>query len=146
MIVLPTAQLILILEEMVATGNVLDACHVRLFENDISPTPSSVLADFTEPAGSGTDFPGYAPSAALVWAAPFVGTDGVAIVLSDAVQFNCTGPSEANIFGYFLYKAAVTGPPAVPAHVVFAERFPTPIPVQTALSAVALWPRFTFGQ
>jgi hypothetical protein len=51
-----------------------------------------------------------------------------------------------NMFGYFLYKAAVTGPPAVPAHVVFAERFPTPIPVQTALSAVALWPRFTFGQ
>lgn len=146
MIVLPTAELILILDELVKAGNALDGALVGLFENPISPTPATALADLIEPAGSGTDFPGYARSAALVWGRPFVGTDGVAIVLSNDVQFDCTGPSNVNIYGYMLIKPAVVGPPAVPAHLIFAEAFPSPIPVMSALSSVALWPRFTFGQ
>jgi hypothetical protein len=146
MIVLPTAELILILDELIKATNALDNCLVGLFENDYNPTPATSLADLIEPAGTGLDFPGYARTPALIWGRPFVGTDGVAIVLSNDVQFDCTGPSAVNIYGYFLVRTAIVGPPAVPAHLVFAERFPVPIPVTSALSSVALWPRFTFGQ
>ena len=117
MLVIPRAQSRAILEALVDTGALLDDVLVRLFTNNIEPTPASVLADFTQ-----ATFTGYAASAAVSWDAVFTDLLGNAVVRGDTETFVATGtPTPETIYGYYLTKSGGGGA------LVGSQRFTTPV-------------------
>jgi len=91
--------------------------EVRLFQNDITPGPASVFADFDE-----ADFDGYA-MVEVEMNAPDYDTDGNPIIVVPSAVFNCNGATTPNtIYGYYMVGG-------VSGEVILAERFTLPQPV-----------------
>jgi len=123
------AQLIANLVELAA--NDYGAVTMDLYQNDVTPTEGSILADFTV-----ADFSGYAQETALNFGAPFVNLDGYAEMDLPSVQFDHSGGATANmIYGFYIQK---TG-----GGLLYAERLPTaPIPMVTSLNALVILSRY----
>jgi hypothetical protein len=93
-----------ILEFLVDTGNPLDGALLKLFKNDISPNRETVVGDFTA-----ADFTGYAPSAALVWGAPYALPSGQPIVTAGSVLFQAGNPLTVPGLAYGWYMTNAGG-------------------------------------
>jgi hypothetical protein len=132
MVTVGTAVDILMLAELIDTGNLLDGAEVGLFKSDIEITKDTVLADLTV-----ADFSGYAPSAAQVWADPIVDQAGNAIVAAPSVIFHAATPLTVSnsVYGWYLVDSGGTV-------LLAAERFPEAVEVSSPASAVFVQPRW----
>jgi len=127
--VLPVAIDIAILTELIDTGNLLDATTLILFQNDIVPTPATVMSDLTE-----ATFTGYAAAAAIVWGTPYLDVTGIALVTAASHEFVSTGSTIGNIiYGWALTNAAKTD-------LKKAARFTTPIGISATGEGVTVVP------
>lgn len=101
-----------------ASGKYLDGAVVRLFKNNFSPNPASLLADFDE-----ADFTGYAESAPVVWGVPYLDVDGIIKVTAGSVQYTQTGTGTTNTcYGWYL-----VGDPGGTEYLIGSERFDSPV-------------------
>lgn len=116
--VYPDAQDLVVLNALAAADGYLDGAVVKLFQNDIVPTPATALGDLTV-----ATFSGYAASAVLDWGAGFIDTDGVAKLAAASVNFLQTADTVVNtVYGYY-----VVGDPGGTPYLIFANRFTTPV-------------------
>jgi hypothetical protein len=76
---------------------------VHLYKNDVTPTTSSVLGDFTE-----SDFAGYAAQNASSWSAPVVSAH-IATITAAALTYtrSSTGTAQ-NAYGYYITDSGST--------------------------------------
>lgn len=133
--VVPNALRRAILAELVDVGNFLDGCCVRMFSNDVSPGPETVIGDLTE-----CTFTGYAASSAIVWGAPYTDTLGVAHVTGGSKQFTQTADTVNNIaYGY--YVTTTGGSPALK----YAVRFDEPVAFNGPGVAKVVVPDFPYS-
>lgn len=117
--------------KITGAGGPLDTATVKLFTGNVTVGPNMELADFVEPV-----FPGYAAVGPLVWGAPFIDSNGVAVQTAGCKQFTCNAaPDEPEmIYGYFL----TTG--AGPYVLAGAVRFAQPVLVARADQAIHVEP------
>lgn len=133
MVILPNAQRRALIDELIAAGQLLDGLTIHLYKNDVEPSPTMIVGDFTE-----ADFTGYVASGVVVWGATYTDPTDNAVTVGDVKQFTASGSAVQNlIYGYMAKDGAA---------LVMAERFPTPIPIAALGDAVVMVPRFTFGQ
>ena len=125
----PFAQLVAVLDAL-KTGD-YGAVTMDLYQNDVDPTPSSVLGDFEV-----ADFSGYAQATALDFGGVFQNLDGYAEMDLPSQQFDHSGGATANnIYGFFVEVTA--------GGLLYAERFPVvPIPMITAVNSIIVLSRF----
>lgn len=118
MIVVPTTELLAELAAKIAVGppaGPLHGAEVHLYQNNIQITPDVQLSDLVE-----CDFDGYAPGAALTWAAPVPDGTGGAITYGGCVNFTATDGAKPNTaYGYYLTDTGAT-------KVLYVEPFDTP--------------------
>lgn len=138
----------LILEELIDTGNALDALLIGLFKGDITPSKADVFATYTS-GGAEADFTGYVRGGAVAWSAVFSDAGGNAYCLGDLLLFPAAAPTPPAafvpnvIFGYFAYIGTT---------LKFAERFTTPAGLDAPVSipdqfgVCPVLPRFGYGQ
>jgi len=108
----------------------------KLFQNDITPGPNSVVADFTE-----ANFGSYASVTLSTWGAPYVDVDGIAKVSPPSSQFQPDDSDDPNtIYGFYVTQA---GAPTV---LLYAARLDTPVPLVTPADALILIAAFPFIQ
>lgn len=90
-----------LLDKITELRTELDAdATLRLFKNDLTPTPATALAAFTE-----ADFAGYAEvDMAGEWGAPFQVAAGHYTFLSNTIRFDCTAGNQV-IYGWYLISA-----------------------------------------
>lgn len=131
-VIIPNASSLAILQELIATGNLLDGVKLRLFQNDFTPVPASVLADFTI-----ATFTGFATSTAVVWGTPYYQQDGTPNVAGDLKTFAAGSPLTVTnvIYGWYLIDGAASVWLA-------AYRFDQPIPVSIPLQAIPVVPSY----
>lgn len=105
---------------------------LRLFRNDITPGPGTVIGDFTE-----ANFSGYA-NGALANAAVAAALDGSnrAVASWDQITFTKNGATGNTIYGYYVTDGG--------GDLCFAERFDGPIPMTVDGAFIQLTPKFTF--
>lgn len=124
------------LDELRATGATLNLCSIKLFVNDITPTPDSDTPDFTE-----CTMTGYA-SVPLVWTPATIQPDGFAALVANLAAFSFTVvPPEVvqTVYGYYVVKT--TG-----GAFNYAERFDTPFTPTYVGQQLFVLPRFTMAQ
>jgi len=135
-LVIPTQGAELLLRFMFGQADpVADGWSIVMYENDYTPLPSSVFADFTF-----ASFPGGDP----------IGLDlsgwGDYTVVSDRVKASyipsfipqwTNGGSTTTVYGYLVYDATET-------KVLFAERFDTPRVLNPA-GSITIYPTFDGG-
>lgn len=87
--------------------------ELHLYKNDVAPTPTSILADFTE-----ADFDGYGPETITPVSWPiFLKGISQAVAVGPAIVFSPTGSVTPNlVYGYFVTDS--TG-----ARLLWGERF-----------------------
>lgn len=130
MLVVMKSACLTMLTQLVDTGMPLDGLLVKLFQNNVEPSPNDVAAEY-----DAADFAGYAASTAIVWGTPFLDSDGKATVVGDSKQFTSTGPTPSNtIYGYYVTTAANV--------LVYAERFATPVLIDADDQAIVVVPEF----
>lgn len=135
MIVLPNAQRRAVVDGLTAEDGLLDGVIAKLYQNDYTPTPQSVLADFTV-----ATFAGYASSSAITWGPAFTDSLDQAQAVGSVKQFNCNASTTPNvIYGYYITSGDG-------ATLIFAERFAEPQAINGVGDSVVLVPRFVFGQ
>lgn len=133
--ILREAELRAQISALFGVGNRYEVVHIRLFKNDLTPTPDTVVADLTE-----ADFDGYADFGPVVWGAVFTNPDGYAEIVGGVAQFTDTGAVTPNtIYGYYATDAAGTG-------LFWAERFEDPITMDENADAILVIPRFVQAQ
>ncbi len=112
-----------------AAGNTI---LVHLFKNNFTPTPASVLTDYTEVLVA--DFPGYAAIAITQSGTAFINGGGNAeAVFSDPLFQPSSAPTAPiTVYGYFVTLHPVAGPDTL----VYGKRFDTPRIVSLATDAV----------
>lgn len=125
----PNPQLIEILAAL-AAGD-YDALTMDLYQNDLDPTPLTVLGDFTV-----ATYSGYAQKTALAFGTPYFNPDGIAEMDLPSQQFDHSGGAVANnIYGYYVQK---TG-----GGLLYAERLPdAPYPMIDATNSIVILSRF----
>lgn len=129
MAVNPKAVALETLTTLIDTGGQFDGAKVGLFQEPITPTPDTVLADLTP-----CDFDGYALSSALTWGTPFYGAEETAQVPAGLKQFIATGSTTPNnVWGWYVVDGAGTT-------LLLVEPFEDAIPVLTTGEGVALVP------
>lgn len=102
--VVPSANLLAGLTQLMATGGPFNALTLALYQNNLTPTPGNVLADFTI-----ADYDGYANVAGVTFSSPYYDTDGTALAIGADAPFICTGSTTPNtIYGYLYVDAGVT--------------------------------------
>jgi len=105
MLELPNIQMRAAVDAMTAVGppaGLLNGVKVKLFKNQATPGPGSVLTDFQE-----CDFDGYAESTAVVWGPALTNSLNQAFTVGGNKQFTCTGSTKPNtVYGYFLVDGA----------------------------------------
>lgn len=105
---------------------------IQLFTGGGSPGPNSVLADFPEPIGS------WYTSVAAVFAEAFVNGDLSVSIYTQAVQFNYTGVSPAELItGWVISHGA--GP-----LLLAGRRLDTPISMANTSTSVRVYPALNF--
>lgn len=131
MIVVPTTYQLLQLAAIKAA--MLDLGTLHLFQNDITPTPLTVIGDLVE-----ADFDGYAAVAITAFEAPFLDPQNLATVYGILAMFQATGATTPNqIFGAYFVD--------VNTDLAFVYRFPQPIQIAAAGNAVPVVPKYQFG-
>jgi hypothetical protein len=98
--------------------------RLHLFQNNITPTPLSLLTDFTE-----ATYDGYANQTQPYAGGPFRETDG-SFSIRTLANFAMTGSTTPNIiYGYYVTDNPNTG-------LLFAGKFDTPIAMVDAFSYI----------
>lgn len=116
MITRPKARMMADLALIVAAINDVD---VKLFQNDMTPTEDSGLADFTE-----ADFSGYAASAGAQLSAPYPNEQGLPESNTGLLNYtHSTGLVNNTIYGYYGVNTGV---------LQFAQRFSEPVEMAAA--------------
>lgn len=136
MIVVPRYNLANMLDDLSLTGNALDGCTMRLFVNDIVPTPDSDGPDFTQCTSTG-----YA-AVAITWGAATLQPDGFAAKVGNLCTFSFTVvPPEPvqTVYGYYVVKTSGGA-------FVYAERFDNPFTPAYVGQQLFVLPRFVFAQ
>lgn len=108
---------------------VFSGAKVALYTNNFTPTVDSVLSDFTEADYTGYTAGGIAitPFGTAAWA-----SQGAAVAYGSLATFNPTNPTTVGniIYGYFIFSGGT------PQTLVGAERFASPIPMQSAADQI----------
>lgn len=113
------------------TASLWGSATVHLYQNDVTPTVNSLLADFTE-----ATFDGYG-SATITWGSATNGPGDEASVYGTGLSFIATGDTTPNIiYGWWLQNAGGFR---------FAERFDEPIPIASTGDDVTFQPRASIG-
>jgi len=117
-------------EELVDTGNLLDAAKIMLFTNDVMPVATSVTADFTSAAYGGYN------DATITWAAPSIADDGTIEVIGTLAEFRPTDDATPEtVFGAVLLTG--TG------DMLMGGRFDgAPLPMQVETDSIFITVRF----
>jgi len=97
--VVPNAQALLDLTAKISAASYVGA-KLALYNNDLAPTPTNVLADFTPCA-----YTGYAPIA-VTYSAPFFDVNGIAVVSCGEKLFIQTGSTGDLCYGVYLTDSA----------------------------------------
>lgn len=115
------------------TGEVADIpTFIRLFKNDFTPGPATVIGDFTQ-----ADFSGYGAAAtANPVTAAALDASNRAVVTWDPVTWTKNGATGNTIYGYYVVDS--TG------SLLWAERFDGSIPMTVDGAFIQITPRFTF--
>jgi len=115
--VFTNAELSAALQWLIDRWGVLPGAVLRLFRNDLEPTPASVAVDFVE-----ANFPGYSPVLlAGEMTGPIKAADGHYESLTNQYTFFPPASGSGNvIFGGYVTLDGVA---------VAADRFPEPIPM-----------------
>lgn len=121
-VIVPNSGELAVLQELVATGNLLDGVKLKLFQNSFTPTAANVLADFTE-----ASFSGYA-AATGTWKVPGYRADGSAVVALNSVQFAAASPLTVTQIVYGWYITDTAG-----AVLHCSAKFATPVSISRAL-------------
>lgn len=87
---------------LVLGGVDFTGAKLHLYSNDLTPSPTTVVGDFTE-----CIFTGYA-AASLVWSAPFYDVHGVAVSTPGEKLFAQTGATGDTCFGAYVTDTAGT--------------------------------------
>jgi len=128
MLVLPWDSLRFLVSLIAAQGSPLtwDTLTLHLFQNDISPTPETVVGDFDE-----ADFTGYAAEAGVDFGAAYLDEPNLEAKLTiPTVQFSATGGATPNtIYGGYITDAAGT-------YLYGSQRFAVPIQINSIGDAV----------
>jgi len=107
----------------------METLTARVYVNDLIPSPTTVKGALVE-----ATFDGYVASAAVVWAASFIGPGGVAYILGDLLQWLATGATVLEtVYGFWLEDAG--------GDMLLVARFDTPYPITGAGSAVLANPQ-----
>lgn len=123
-----------VLEGLIDTAGLLDACFLGLFTNPITLTGQTLMADLTEP----TSVAGYARLAA-VWGPVSNGPNDGYKTVAGTVQWNGDTAHPVTIIGWFLASALTAGA------LKFAEVFEAPIPLPTDDDALTLILEYVLG-
>lgn len=104
----------------------------RLYQNDLTPGPATVIGDFTV-----ANFTGYA-NGVLAGVAVAGALDGSnrAVVTWNALTFTKNGATGNTIYGYYVTTGA--------GNLLWAERFDGAIPMTVNGAFIQITPRFTF--
>lgn len=114
-VVSPNVILEAYLSALIASGGSLHLPTVILFVNDLTPGPTTVLADLTI-----ATFDGYANIVGVTWSGPFLSGSGIAEIIGSGAYFAATGSTLSQIaYGYALVDSGVTS-------LKVAARFDTP--------------------
>lgn len=104
---------------------------IKLFQNDITPTKATALADLHV-----ATFTGYANSSAVVWGAPLTDENGVTTVTGGSKQFTASdGVVPNTIYGWYATNAGGSV-------LLFSCRYDEPIEINSAADGVVVLPEF----
>lgn len=125
------ATLLAMLNASVIAAGAFFGAKIGLFQNNMSPNRTNVLADFTV-----TTFNGITDWTAITWSAPFINDNQQAEVWGNLIHFLTTSlPSPAvTVYGYVIQDSGGT-------NVLLAERFATPYTFNRNGQALGLVPR-----
>lgn len=110
----------------------LGGLYIHLFQNDITPTATTIATDFTE-----ATFPGYATQLLGAWGFAYLEVER-ACTIHDPVLWMMTGASPTNdIYGYYITDAL--------GHLIYSERKedpPVPAPMNEIGDTYVVVPKF----
>lgn len=98
-LVYPSAQALALVTGIVGAVP-WSTAKIALFNNNFTPSKSSVLADFTPAVYSG-----YAPKS-ITWSAAFFDSNGVPVSSSGELLFQQAGATGDNVYGAYITDAA----------------------------------------
>jgi hypothetical protein len=111
----------------------LAMCKVKLFQNPVSLSPSTVVGDLTE-----ATFGGYAPIIVTALLPAYIDPVGGASAQIATIQFQCDGTAPTNIvYGFWVETAAGV--------LILAGTFDAGIPMSLATDAIPVDVKFNFG-
>lgn len=129
-----TAARVTVMAGLIDTGGVYEAVDLRLYQNDYTPTPATVLADLTA-----ATYSGYAAEA-IAFAGPVIGSDGKIRLVSVGALFQPTSSTVTNtVFGWYITNTGGTV-------LLAAGRFESPVPMMGVTSGVEVTPAIQYGQ
>jgi len=115
-----------------------DTIAIKLFQNDLTPGPNTVVGDFVE-----ADFSGYAVVAVNQVGIAWDDDDGNAAQSFDNAHFQgTTGAVTNTIYGWWM-TGTIDGVTA--NQLIQAKRFDTPIPVNGSMDAIDFIPLLKIG-
>lgn len=131
---MPQAIARAILDAMTGEDGAFDTSTLRLYNVNVTLTPTTPLAALTPPT-----FTGYAPAAAIVFAPAINGPSGSAVTLAPSHLFACTGgtPSDT-IYGWLLTNAGNT-------ELRLAVPLVTPVQIAVPGDGVDIQPEIVFS-
>jgi len=130
-VVFPLVQLGVILDNMTDAGKPWEEVTIRLFKNDVVPTPEMDTSVFEE-----ADFSGYAEVLAEDPGSPVYEGDDSVTINWQSVQFSQAGTAVGNtIYGYYM-TITVLGIHSV----IGAVRFPEPVGMAATGDAIIVVP------
>lgn len=102
--VVSRAQCLAALTAMVGADGAYEDPTLRLYQNPLTPSRTTVLADLTP-----CNFSGYAPKTTMGWLTPYNDVDGSALVYGEDHSFVANASTVGNtVYGAYLTDAAGT--------------------------------------
>lgn len=124
------------LEMLAQDPGALLSSTLHLFQNDITPTVNTLLADLDE-----ADFTGYAPLDPIVWDSAFITPEGLYKLVGESTLFEMTATTVINtIYGWYVTRELATVD-----FLVVAKRFDAPIEVTVTGAGVLVLPEYIWG-
>lgn len=136
--VMPKAQQLAVLSQMVGAGGVLATSTLVLFSKPEGAVSNNTTLASIVP----TTYTGYADKVGLAWGAPFIGRDGLARIVSEAVQFDSGGVGEGDngtVSGWALMNAAKT-------QLRLVGLLPEPVSMTNPDAAVIIQAEYVYGE
>ncbi len=128
----------LMLSSFATTLTSNSAVALKLYNNNVSVQPSTLLSALTE-----TNFGGYAPILIASWNGPYVDVNLQAYILSALAIFTCNGTSSDNVYGAYL--VADNGGTRATATATVASSTVSAITIGTAGTGYTIPPVATFS-